>query len=64
MVFWGVLAGSDPCVPDKLWAKPTLGQWSGGFKNHTTHNGTVFLALSMESWKDWKINAHVKRARR
>ena len=41
-----------------------LGQWSGGFKNYKTRNGTVFQASSMESWKDWKINAHVKRAER
>ena len=46
------------------WAKRALGQWSSGFKNHDTRNGTIFQTLSMESKKGWKINAHVKRVGR
>ena len=59
-----VLEGSKSCVPDRPWAKRALGQRSSGFKNHGTRNGTIFQTLSMESWICWKINVHVKRARR
>ena len=52
LVFWEVLASLEPCVPGEPWAKLALGQWSSGFKNHETHNGTVFQTSSMESWKD------------